>query len=151
MSLVLLSSCTIMKMSVVCVCERERCTDSQMPCLFSYLFHQVGACSPVSELTAHGVGVLSPCIINGSLREQVDKAPAHQCPPWSPIHSISQRCPPIVIYDNHQDQIAAQSLNHAGAALRSRDAAAELLTCLDCRRLSSGSNSLFSPPCKSLI
>lgn len=67
------------------------------------------------------------------------------------LHSISQRCPPIAIYDNHQDQIVAQSLNHAGADLRSRDASAELLTRSDCRRLSSGSNSLFSPPGKSLI
>lgn len=38
--------------------------------------------------------------------EQVDKAPAHQCPP-EVLHTLSRLCPPIVIYGNHWDHITA--------------------------------------------
>lgn len=50
--------------------------------------------------------VKSLYIINRNPREQVDKVPAHQCPP-EVLHTNSQLCPPIVIYGNHRDHITA--------------------------------------------
>lgn len=57
--------------------------------------------------------VKSLYIITRNPRQQVDKAPAHQCPP-EVLHTISPLCPPIVIYGNYQAHITAQILNHAG-------------------------------------
>lgn len=135
----------------MCVREKEtgcRESDTQMPCSLSYISYSTGAAQPRLRTDRTCVGVLSPCVITRTLREQVDKSLPTRVPP-EVLHSISQPCPPIVIYDNHQDQMAAWSLNHAGAALRSSEASVELLTCLD--RLSSRSNSLFFSLCKSLI
>lgn len=73
----------------VCMCvkereRRERESDVQsLRCLVcSHIFSTILVQrSLVSAPTAHGVGVLSPCVINRALREQLVEAPAYQAPP----------------------------------------------------------------------
>lgn len=85
------------------VCSCISLPDGCAPLYVHLRLHTVHVCGRLKSLY----------IITRNPRERVDRAPAHQCPPEVP-HTVSQRCPPIVIYDNHRDQVAAHNLNHAG-------------------------------------